>query len=354
MRAAISVALLLVIATATGAAVAQESGADRSADLVPQQDPTTAPTTTPSAAAVNPVVLRVNGEPIRAFEISMIMQNVKAQLELRGQEVETKELAQSATQRAIEQRLLAQEARRLGVEADELDVARAAEAAERQAGGRAILESRLEASGASYEQLLGVIRELELLRAFVEQRIVPNVAVDDEEIAAFYEANPELFETQERVHAYHMIFIAGENASEAEQAAARAKAEAARERAMAGTEEFSAIARELSEGPAAATGGDLGWINRDTVVKPLSDAAFALEPGDISEVFRSPYGYHVATISERRPAGTISLEEATDQIASILRQRKAGETVAQLLDTLIKSARVENVLGNPNPIQGTD
>jgi parvulin-like peptidyl-prolyl isomerase len=353
MRAATAVALSLVFTTAAGAAVAQNAGDGRSADLAPQQDPTTAPTTTPSAAAVNPVVnpvvLRVNGEPIRAFEISMIMQNVQAQLDLRGQEVDTKELAQTATQRAIEQRLLAQEARRLGVEADELDVARAAEAAERRAGGRAILESRLEASGASYEQLLGVIRELELLRAFVEQRIVPNVAVNDEEIAAFYEANPELFETEERVHAFHMIFIAGEDAPEAEQAAARAKAEAARERALTGTEEFSAIARELSEGPAADTGGDLGWINRDTVVKPLSDAVFALEPGAISEVFRSPYGYHVATISERRPAGTIGLEEATDQIGSILRQRKAGETVAQLLDTLIKSARVENVLGSPTP-----
>jgi peptidyl-prolyl cis-trans isomerase C len=313
---------------------------------MPQLDPSAAPVAAPPAAGLNQAVLKVNGEPIRAFEISMIMQTIQSQLKEHAEDVDISELAKAATQRAIEQKLLAQEARRVGLVADELDVARAVEAAEKQAGGRTILESKLEGSGATYDELVGVIRELELVRLLVEQRIQPNVEVTDEEIASFYRDNPELFEAAERVHGYHMVFIVGEDAPPQEQAAARTKAEAARERALKGDEEFTAIAKQLSEGPTAPNGGDLGWVTRDGVAAPLAEALFALSPGEISPVVRTRFGFHVATISERRPAETISLEVASDQIRAALRRQKTTETVAGLLDSLVKTATVENLMGN--------
>ncbi|MGD8441637.1 MAG: SurA N-terminal domain-containing protein, partial [Holophagae bacterium] len=136
-----------------------------------------------SERALNPVVLTVNGDPIHAFEISMIMQTVQTQLDQRGEEVDTHELAQMATQRAIEQKLLVQEARRFGIEPDELDVARAARATEERAGGRAVLEAKLKSTGSSYEEFLDVVRELEMMQLFVNRQIVPNVEVTDDEIS---------------------------------------------------------------------------------------------------------------------------------------------------------------------------
>ncbi len=305
------------------------------------------------ALADSPVVLRVNGDPIYAVEISMVMQTIQAQLTARGEEVDQRELAKVATQRAIEQKLLVQEAGRFGVEADELDVARAAQLAEEQSGGRALLEAKLKATGSSYEQLLNVIREIEILKVFVSRQIEPNVVVTDEEIAAYYKDNPEAFEAEDRVHAYHLIIIIGEDAAPAALAAARAKAEVARQRALEEGEDFTTVARELSEGPSSSTGGELGWVNRGALVSPLSETVFSLEPGEISEVVQSRFGFHVATISERRPAETISLEASSDQIAGLLRAQKATETLGQLLETLAKKAKVENLLAGGTPGPGT-
>lgn len=323
----------------------------------PNEAPAVAPQKDPMAAtgqtAANPVVLRVNGDPIYAVEISMVMQTIQSQLKERGEEVDQRELAKVATQRAIEQKLLVQEARRFGVEADELDVARSAQLAEQQAGGRALLESKLKSTGSSYEQLLGVIREIEILKTFVSRQIEPNIVVTEEEIATYYKENPEVFEAEERAHAYHLIIIIGEDAAPEALAAARVKAEAARQRAVSGKEDFTTVARELSEGPSAPTGGDLGWVNKGTLVSPLSETIFALQPGEVSEVIQTRFGFHVATISERRPAETISLEEASDQIAALLRSERATETLGQLLETLVKSAKVENLLSGETQGQGT-
>jgi len=338
-------ALALLTSGAAPSAGQQTTNPDRGATIMSQQDPTSGPDPSSARPAPNPVVLRVNGDPIYAVEISMVMQTLQSQLEKRGETVDQRELAMAATQRAIEQKLLVQEARRFAVKADEMQVARAAQMAEQQAGGRAMLEAKLKATGSNYDQFLEMIREVELMRAFVAQQITPNVVVTDEEIAAYYEANPTVFEAEERAHAYHMIFIVGEDAAPAALADKRAKAEAARQRALTGDEDFTVVARELSEGPSAPNGGDLGWVTRGALVSPLSETVFSLQPGEISEVVQSRFGFHVATISDRRPAETISLEEASDQIKIVLQQQEATEVVGQLLETLVKNAKVENLLG---------
>lgn len=310
-----------------------------------------AATVSSTAAAPNPAVLRVNGEPVYAIEISMIMQSVQAQLLQRGEEVDQRELAKVATQRVVEQKLLVQEARRFGITPDELDVARAVQVAEQQAGGRAEFEAKLEATGSNYDQFLGIIREIETMKAFVNQQVKPGVEVTDEEITAYYEANPEAFDAEERVHAYHMIFIVGEDAAPELLAAKRKNAEAARQRALTGEEDFITISQELSEGPSAPTGGDLGWVNRDQLVEPLAEAVFSLEPGAISQVVQSRFGFHVATVTDRRPAERISLEDASDQVRVFLEQEKAAEAVGDLLETLITTANVENLIGGTAPAQ---
>jgi peptidyl-prolyl cis-trans isomerase C len=314
-----------------------------------QQDPMAAAAPSPQKAAPNPIVLTVNGDPIYAVEISMVMQTLQTQLTERGEKVDQRELAKVATQRAIEQKLLVQEARRFGAEADELEVARSAQMAEQQAGGRPALEAKLKAAGSDYQQFLNIIREFELLSAFVEKQIKPNVVVTEEEVAAYYKDNPEVFEAEDRAHAFHMIFIVGEDADPAVLAATRAKAEAARKRALTGGEEFTAVARDLSEGPSAPNGGDLGWVTRGALVSPLSETIFSLQPGEISQVVQSRFGFHVLTINDRRPAETISLELASDQIEDLLKTQKATEKVGQLLDTLVATAKVENLIGNSGP-----
>ena len=91
--------------------------------------------------------------------------------------------------------------------------------------------------------------------------------------------------------------------------AARAKAEEILRRVRAG-EDFAALAGQFSEDPGSrAQGGDLGWFGRGMMVKPFEDAAFALKPGEVSEVVESPFGYHIIKLEERRGGQAGAAEE---------------------------------------------
>jgi len=291
------------------------------------------------AANTNSAVLDVNGEVVHAAEISMVMQNIAGQMGGRDKVQDQQELVQMATQRIVEQKLLSQEAARLGIEPNELRVTQMAQAIERQAGGRETLDASLAQMGSDYDQIIEMIREMDMVRSLIEQKISPTIQVSDEEVASFYAEHPEMFANEAQVHARHIITAAGKDADADTVAKARAKAETARERAIAG-EDFAELAREMSEGPSAPNGGDLGFFSRDQMVPEFADAAFALDPGQISEVVRSPFGFHVIKVEETRPAGTLPLDEVSDHLHSLLVQQKTGEEVGKMVEALADKATI--------------
>jgi peptidyl-prolyl cis-trans isomerase C len=291
---------------------------------------------------LNPAVIEVNGEKIYAAEISMTMQNITAQMGGRENVQDEKQLMQMATRRVVEQRLLAQEAVRTNVQPNELRLAEMMQALERQAGGREALESNLKAFGMSYDQLAGFVREIELSRSLIEKQITPTIQVSDEEVKAYYEGNLELFDAQEQVHARHIVFEASLDADAQTVTEARAKAEDARRRALAG-EDFAELARELSEGPTAPKGGDLGFFTRGQTAPSFEAAAYALEPGGISPVVRSPFGLHVIKVEEKRPARRLPLDEVAEHVRTMLTQQKTGGYVAKLVESLGNKATIVNL-----------
>ena len=294
----------------------------------------------PAAEAnINPAVLDVNGDVVYAADISMVMQNIAGQMGGRDKVEDEQQLVQMATQRLVEQKLLSQEATRLGIQPNELRVTQMAQAIERQAGGRDVLDASLAQMGSNYDQVMKMIREMDLVRSLIEQKISPSIQISDEDVALFYADNPEMFKNDAQVHARHIITAAGADADADTVAKARAKAETAHKRALAG-EDFAELARELSEGPSAPEGGDLGFFSREQMVPAFADAAFALEPGQISEVVRSGFGFHVIKVEEKRPAGTLPLDEVSDHLQSLLEQQKTGEEVSKMVEALADTATI--------------
>jgi peptidyl-prolyl cis-trans isomerase C len=300
-------------------------------------------------ADINPPVLRVNGDTVYAAEVSMVMANITGQLAAQGRETpEQQQLVQMATQRVVEQKLLAQEARRQGYKPNDLRVAEMGAEVEQQAGGREILDQSLAARGTSYEQLLVTIKEMDLVRTLIEKQITPTITVSDEEIAAFYTENLKTFATPAQVHARHIIFAAGENADADTIIKARTNADEARQRALAG-EDFAELARELSEGPSAPEGGDLGFFTYQQMVPPFAEAAFALEVGEISEVVRTNFGFHVIKVEEKKPEVTLTLEETSDQIRLLLTQQKTGAQVRETIKELGEKAEIVPLVAPETP-----
>lgn len=151
----------------------------------------------PTGAGVNPVVVKIDGQPIRAAEVSLVMLNLQAQLKGSGRQVEPKVLMEQATQRVIEQRLLAREARRLGLAPEPARVEQMLAAADQQAGGREQLDANLAAAGTSRTELARMVEDLELSRALIAQQIAPSIAVSDGDARTFYDEYPAFFQRGE-------------------------------------------------------------------------------------------------------------------------------------------------------------
>ena len=137
--------------------------------------------------------------------------------------------------------------------------------------------------------------EQEMILALRDSVVQPDTVMDEEELARrFAQEAPGT-----RVRARHILLAFPEQANEQQRAAVRARADSLRERALAG-EDFEALAQAHSQDRGSATsGGDLGFFGKDEMVRPFEDAAFALEPGEISEVVESPYGLHIIRVEER-------------------------------------------------------
>lgn len=297
---------------------------------------------TPTDPAKNPVVMKVNGEPVRAADVSMVMLNVRGAIEQAGQSTTQQQLLEIATQRVLEQKLLAQEARRYGLTPDADMVARLLAAAESQAGGREHLESNLAAAGATVAELEAMLGEMSLAQQFIKRQIEPTVPVSEQDVERYYADHADRFTVDERIRPRHIVFAVPPGADDATVARIRDKAVAARQRVMAG-EPFADVARDVSEGPSAARGGDLGLVPPDAMEPEFAAVAMALAPGEVSDVVRTSYGFHVITVDEHREAGVLPLAEVHDTIVTQLRQPKVAATVADLLKTLAEKARVEVV-----------
>ncbi len=149
-------------------------------------------------------------------------------------------------------------------------------------------------------------------------------AVSDDDLTDYYEINADEFSEPEMAHARHILFRVNENADPEEVAKAHDRADAVLKMAREGID-FAELAKEYSEGPTAKDGGDLGWFAKDQMVKPFSDAAFSMKIGEISELVRTQFGFHIIKLEERREARSRTFEEVKDELRTKLTREKAQE-----------------------------
>lgn len=309
------------------------------------QAPTAAAAQAP--ADVNPIVMKVNGEPVYASDIQFARHALEMQAQRAGHKMNPDQITQFATEQVIDQKLLVQEARRDKVQLNEKELEQKLQQIEKRVGGHDQFVALLKQSGTNLERYKETAREQELINQFKQSRIMPKVSVTDAEVKKFYDDNPKFFQKPEEVRAQHILIKVPPHATEAQKKEAKAKAEAARQRALKG-EDFSALAKELSEGPSAPRGGELGFFDRSTMVKPFADAAFALKVGEISPVVETQFGYHVIKVEEHRPAHTQSLDEVKVPIRNYLTQQKVNQQMQELVSKLKTTAKIEQL----SPPQG--
>jgi len=295
-------------------------------------------------AAEQGVAARVNGVAIRTERVERYFEDFLAE---KGRNVAAirspaayEALRRQALDKLIEAELLWQEAQKRKVVASKAEVDAAL--AEVRAGFKqpGAFERRLERGGFTLDGYAEYMRQQVSIRKLVQKEVVARVSVSDADVHAYFEANPGRFTRPEEVHARHALVKVAPTAPEEERAKARARIDALLARARGGAG-FAELAREHSEDATAAAGGDLGFFARGQMVRPFEEAAFALAPGEVSDVVQTVFGYHVIAVEERRGGERIPEAEARSGIREQLFAEKAQQALAGMVEALRERGRVE-------------
>jgi peptidyl-prolyl cis-trans isomerase C len=256
---------------------------------------------------------------------------------------EVDEFRKQVLDRLVDEELLFQESTRLrqlaGKESVDAEVEKArAQFPTAEAFAQALAQNKL-----TEESLRGVIARNLSIQGFVEKEVAAAVVVSDGEGHEFYAGNRDKFEMPEEAHARHILVQVDEKADEKTRQSARAKADDLLAQLKGGAN-FEELARKSSDCSSAPQGGDLGFFAHGQMVPAFDQAAFALQPGEISGLVETQFGYHIIKLEEKKAAGLVSEPEAGGRIREYLLSQKTEAAVAQRLKTLRDKAKIELLL----------
>jgi parvulin-like peptidyl-prolyl isomerase len=161
------------------------------------------------------------------------------------------------------------------------------------------------------------------------------------DVAAFYQQHRDNFRHPELIRAAHIVKNVDENTDES---AALAAIEAARTELEKGRT-FAEVADELSDCP--GRGGDLGFFPRGEMVEEFDQVVFGQKVGQVGPIFRTPFGFHIARVTERRPEGYGELAEVRGHIEEALRAQRAEKALEEFLDDMRAQADIQKAGAQP-------
>ena len=289
----------------------------------------------------------VNGVPIYKADVDkrmdLLMRQIAAQTSEMPSEADVKEIRSRILNDLVEYKMLLNEGEKQGITATDADVAEELAKIKANFPDDAGFVTALNQSGVTEAEFAQTIKDTLIIQRLLDAQVADKIKVSDKEIKEFYEANPNLFEQEERVHARHILKMVEPNASAIERDKKKRELEEVL-RALKNGSDFSDLAMKYSDDPSKIMGGDLGYFTRGRMVKPFEDAAFALKPGEISGIVETQFGYHIIKVEDRQQARTIPYEEIKSIISENLSMQKRQEAAGQYIDGLYKKSQIK-ILG---------
>jgi peptidyl-prolyl cis-trans isomerase C len=190
--------------------------------------------------------------------------------------------------------------------------------------------------GTEIEDKLRDLKKRLIVESFLKKKVEIESKVSDEDMKKFYEQNKDKFKSGEQIKASHILV---KTEKEAKDILAQLKAGG----------NFEELAKKNSVDSSSAKGGDLGWFGKGSMVPAFEKAALALKEGQISDVVKSDFGFHIIKMAGKRPAGIRPLEEVKEQIKGAIMPTKQQEVFQKIKEDLKKTAKItikEDVLNS--------
>jgi peptidyl-prolyl cis-trans isomerase SurA len=244
----------------------------------------------------------------------------------------------------VADRLFKQQVKKLDLEVSEAQVDAQIEAIKDQNHfDDALLDQALMSQGLSRaafrERVRGQLQDF----AVLQYKVGGRVKVSDQELESYYRSHPQEFGGEDEVRVRHIFLPLAEGAPPSEVRRVEEQGGRILQRLRSG-EDFAAVAREVSRGPSANSGGDLGWLRRGTIQKALEEAVFSLKDGQLSGLVRAGAGMHILLAEAHRKGGGRSFAESKEAIRDRLVNEQAESYRAQYVAELRREARIETRL----------
>jgi len=154
------------------------------------------------------------------------------------------------------------------------------------------------------------------------------------DVTDYYRKHRDTFYAPEMIHAAHIVKNVDERIDEG---SALQAIQAIQQELLSGSS-FEEVADQRSDCP--GNGGDLGFFPRGQMVQEFDDVVFSMKAGEVSPIFRSPFGFHIAKVYERKAEGVWDLSEVRGQIEELLTRRDKEECIEQFVDELRTKADI--------------
>ena len=260
------------------------------------------PVAEPQASTELRVVATVDGDPITLaeFEERFLRAGIKPE---RDVELEVK---QDFLNRLIERKMILKEAQRRRIKIGLPEINKRVEGL-RAENGKDVKET-LAGLGIDFEKWKADVWEDMMIERLLAREVNRQIPVPAAEVRRYYQANIVEFDKPEQVHVRQIVVTTD------------SEAQKLLELLHAGAD-FRQLAREKSTAPEAERGGDLGYFAMGDMPAEFN-VVFGLQKGGLSGIVKSPYGYHLFKLEDRRKAGRISVEEASREIEDRIRKEK--------------------------------
>lgn len=297
------------------------------------------------AAVVDRIVAVVNDEIVTLSDLERAFEPYKGKFEATYQGNDPKKALHEAKNEIlnhiVDNMLMEQEAKRTGISVSHAEVEEAiADMLKSRKLSQEDLVEVLARENLTMDAYKKDIREQLIRMKLVGRDIKAKVVATDEEIGAYYLNHREDYDGKESVRIRQIFLPVAENATAEEKARTRAEAESIHARLLAG-EPFEALCMKFSKGPGAEEGGDIGYIEKGTILPEIESVAFALPLHRISDVIESPAGVHIIQVTDRRGAGVKSIEAVREEIKAKIDREKMEKKFGEWLKKLREKSNVE-------------
>ncbi len=170
------------------------------------------------------------------------------------------------------------------------------------------------------------------------ETIKKSIVVADADLKSYYDQNVQRLSGKEERRASHILIASPKSAPEVDRQKAKTKAAELAALVKKFPDTFADVARKNSQDPGSApAGGDLDFFARDAMVKPFSDAAFAMKKGDVSDVVESEFGYHIIKLTDIKAPKQRTYEEMKPELEADVKKQQAQKKFAETAEGFTNS-----------------